>query len=185
MRIARGLQRFLRSVDGAVAMEFIILLPVLLVLSLGGLEFSLILFEYHNATEATRRGARVAIIEAPMISVDNMTTAGITCTYRGASTPICTGVTTTTEATATFQKIADAIGTMVPHALTDANVVITVTYRDSELTDGAATNIYTPAVTVRMTGLTYDFLMGKLVGTSRIEFPGFDTTRVGPSELPS
>ena len=81
MRLIKLLRALRRCRDGAVAIEFAIVLPALLILSLAGLEFALIMFDYHNAGEATRRGARVAIIEQPMIDLSNMTTAGITCTY--------------------------------------------------------------------------------------------------------
>ncbi len=186
MPFIKRLYAFPRCREGNVAVEFAFVLPALLILSLAGLEFALIMFDYHNASEATRRGARGAIIEPPMISLANITTSGITCTYKGDSTtPTCTGVTAASDATATFKKIAAAMAAMVPQAKNTSDVTLTVTYRDSTITDGASTNIYTPAITVRMTGLGYDFFLSKLVGTAGFDYPGFDTTRIGPSEISS
>ena len=50
----RFLRRFARRDDGAVAIEFALILPALLVFTIGVLEFGLILFDYHRASEATR-----------------------------------------------------------------------------------------------------------------------------------
>ena len=154
-------------------------------ISVAGLEFALIMFDYHLATEATRRAARVAVIEPPMVNVDEITTSGVTCTYAGGATPSCTGASTSAYAIATFDKIAAAITEMIPGATSDPSLSITVTYRDTELTDGAATNVFTPSVTVRLVGLKYEFFAAGLLGVGGFQFPSFDTTRVGPSEIPS
>lgn len=183
-RHTRRGRTLLRCRRGTAAIEFAILLPVLLVISVAGLEFALIMFDYHLATEATRRAARVAIIEPPMVAVDEITTAGVTCTYAGGSTPSCSA-SVSASATATFDKIAAAIAETVPSALSDPSLTITVTYRDTGLTDSATTNVFTPSVTVRLIGLRYEFFAAGLLGVSGFEFPSFDTTRVGPSEIPS
>lgn len=180
-----GLRSLLGCRRGTAAIEFAILLPVILVISVAGLEFALIMFEYHLASEATRRAARVAIIEPPIASIDEITTSGVTCTYAGGSPPSCSGATTSSTATATFDKIADAVAELVPSILTDPSLTLSVTYRDTGLTDSGTTNVYTPSATVRLTGLKYEFFAAGLVGVSGFEFPGFDTTRVGPSEVPS
>lgn len=183
-RRAGRLRALWRCRRGTAAIEFAFLLPVLLVISVAGLEFALIMFDYHLATEATRRAARIAIIEPPMVAVDEITTAGVTCTYEGGATPTCEA-SVAASAVDTFDKIAAAIAEMIPGAPGDPEVTITVTYRDTELTDGGATNVFTPSATVRLLGLRYEFFTAGLVGVTGFQFPGFDTTRVGPSEIPS
>ena len=45
-------RRFARREDGAVAIEFAIIIPALIIFTVGILEFGLILFDYHRASEA-------------------------------------------------------------------------------------------------------------------------------------
>jgi Flp pilus assembly protein TadG len=53
----------LRSEEGAVAVEFALLLPILVILLLGIMEFSLVLNAQITLTSAAREGARTVAIE--------------------------------------------------------------------------------------------------------------------------
>ena len=53
----------LRCRRGAAALELAFLFPILFVASLGALELAMIIYDFHTASEATRRGVRTAIID--------------------------------------------------------------------------------------------------------------------------
>ena len=55
--------RFFLARDGATAVEFAYILPVLVVISLGLIEVSLIMFDYHRAGEAMRMAARAFVVD--------------------------------------------------------------------------------------------------------------------------
>lgn len=55
----------LESQKGATAVEFAMVLPVLILLILGIIEFSLLLFNKQVITNAAREGARAGIVQAP------------------------------------------------------------------------------------------------------------------------
>src|SRR3546814_5498704 len=59
----RRLAAFRTEEAGSSLIQFGILAPVLVVLSFGILDLTLLAFDYHRATEATRRGVRTAVIE--------------------------------------------------------------------------------------------------------------------------
>lgn len=54
-----------RNQKGATAVEFAIILPVLILVLFGIIEFSLVLFNKHIITNASREGARAGIVARP------------------------------------------------------------------------------------------------------------------------
>jgi len=58
----RKTQRFATTEDGAVAVEFIFLLPVYLLLLVGIVEFGHLWYIRHALTNASREGARAAVV---------------------------------------------------------------------------------------------------------------------------
>ncbi len=67
-KLSSAIKKFLRPGDGergSAAVEFGMIAPLLVLITFAILEFSLVLFEQHRATEATRRGARQAVIARP------------------------------------------------------------------------------------------------------------------------
>src|SRR5688500_19950285 len=54
--------RFIRSVDGAVTVEFAIVTAVFLLLLLGGIQFGMICWEKNTVAAAARDGARYAMV---------------------------------------------------------------------------------------------------------------------------
>ena len=71
------LRRFARRDDGAVAIEFAFIVPALLIFTVGILEFGLILFDYHRASEATRRASRLALIQVPLAVLNTLRTTNL------------------------------------------------------------------------------------------------------------
>jgi len=162
------------------------------------IEFSLILFDYHRLGEATRRGARAAIIVDAVGDLEDLATTDIICSGSG-STPANYNVSCAggpTEVAASFQSIVQAMQEIKPDLV--GNQII-VTYRDTGVTGVAGSSspgLITPLVTVEITGYNYTyFIMAQvdslfqvsagtasdLANSGGFAFPDFATSRVGPS----
>lgn len=169
-------RRFCHDVRAAAAVDTAFILPILLLLSFAILELTVLAFEYHRASEATRRGARVAsmnnaipdlsgLSEADPSSVCKSTAGTITCT-RG-----------TVESPTTFDNIVAPMQAI----LTRINPTnIRVTYTWSGLGDPTTPGGIKPFVTVGIVGLSYDFLVIDVIPgmPSSITFPPFSTTQM-------
>ena len=65
--------RFLKNQNGATAVEFAVILPLLLLLIFGIIEFGLFLFNRHVITNAVREAARAGIVvRIPRLSDDEI-----------------------------------------------------------------------------------------------------------------
>lgn len=185
-----------RNRRGAVAIEFAFLFPIALVFTFGLIEFSLILFDFHRLSEATRRGARAAIIQPAVAALTGMTPTSntiITCTGTG-STPGNYGVTcsTTVADAAAFQTIVTDMQGIKPD-LTGSNV--SITYTATGVSAGSA-GLVTPMVTVQVTGFQYSYFIltmaddllslsgasGNVLSNTTFSLPDFATSRVGPTQ---
>ena len=62
-RILRRLTPIARDERGAAAVEFALVLPILLVLAFGIIDFGRLLYTYNNLTSAVREGARFASVQ--------------------------------------------------------------------------------------------------------------------------
>ncbi len=165
---------------GATAMEFAMILPLLLLLTLGAFEGGMILFDYHKVSEATRRGLRAALVQDPIIDLGELSNTPVPCSGSGGVS--CNGVTV--DNAASFDAIVDAMR-QVAENLTADNVV--VTYTDSGLDISGTGETITPLITVEVTGLTYRFVaLHFLPGIpDQLVLPGFDTTRLSHTSLPN
>jgi Flp pilus assembly protein TadG len=150
--------------SGATALEFALVLPLLVFLSLGTLETMLLFYDFHKAGEMTRRATRAFLIDLPVNTLDSLPT---TCPE---DTAVCD-----------FDKIdavVDQLKALVP-TLTRDNLRITVS--DSGLDTGGPGTLVTPIISVSVTGLTYSFgVLGSLVPglSASIDYPPFETSRV-------
>ncbi|MEE8393195.1 MAG: TadE/TadG family type IV pilus assembly protein [Rhodospirillales bacterium] len=146
---------------GEAMIGFAFLIPVLMLISLGILEFTLAVFDYHRAGEATRRGARMAAISPPIADVGGFVSGSvIECASSGGGV-ICTGAAVADPSV--FDAVVGEMRAILP-AIQAGNVRIT--YSDSGLGDAATPGGILPLVTVRLDGLVHRYLM--LRG-----FPGF------------
>ncbi len=172
--LLRRIRRLRRNEEGAVAIEYAFVLPVLLVVSMAALDGSLLMHEMHNGTEATRRGAREALLQQQTL-VDEASVVGATiaCTYDG-STVTCSGGTVKADADDIFDDILAVMQTALPKLKVEN---VTVTYRDTGLSNGA---VVTPTVTVSIDGFTYNLIVGHLwtITAEGVELPSFRTVRV-------
>lgn len=165
---------------GTAATEFAMVLPALLLLTIGSLEVGLIMFDYHRVSEATRRGLRTALIEDSIIDLADLDTTPITCSGPGSVS--CSGGTV--DSSASFDAVVSAMQEVAPR-ITAANVI--VTYTDSGLDITGTGETVTPLVTVEVTGLVYDFVaLNYVPGLSTIiSMPSFETTRLSHTTVPS
>lgn len=144
------------GLSGATAVEFAIITPVLFAVTLGIVEFGLVMFEYHRLGEATRRGAREAVIETPMAQLTGLTSSSVEC--QGPSGAVtCAGGSATSSVESTFTSVVAGMQDVLP-SLSDTNVH--VIYSDSGITDPTATpGIITPTVTVEVQNHAYTYIV--------------------------
>ncbi|MBM3491233.1 MAG: hypothetical protein FJX68_12455 [Alphaproteobacteria bacterium] len=163
---------------GNVVTETAFVLPMLLVFSLAVLEIAFILAEFHQATEAARRGARAALVGDPIIDLTGLGTGEATCALSGDSVT-CTGATL--AAAGSLTAILDEMRAIYP-PLSGAN--IQVTYKGTGIAAVASGTVATPLVTVRLVNLRHDFFaLGLIPGSPPgFTFPPFATTRLAPSQ---
>ena len=170
-RLFAGVAKWVRGVgandSGEALVGFAILLPILVLVCVAILEFSLVVFDYHRAGEATRRAARIASINTSLIVPANLTAGGtISCSSSlGAIT--CSGVAATPVV---FDDLIAKMQEILP-AIMPENVQ--VDYSDIGLGDATTPGGIIPLVTVRLVNLQHPFLM--LGG-----FPGFGTSFTYP-----
>lgn len=168
--------RVCRDDRGEAAIGFAFVMPVLVLVSLAILEFSLIVFDYHRAGEATRRAARTAAMSSPIMTVSGLTSGGtVSCTSSGGGV-LCAGEAAAQPAVfdamlADMQAILPSIGA--------ENV--TVEYADVGLGDATTPGGIVPMVTVRLVNLDRPFLMlsGFPGFGASITYPAFSTSQIG------
>jgi Flp pilus assembly protein TadG len=161
-------RRFAAARDGATAVEFALVFPVILVLTLGTFELGLAVFEYHRVGEAMRGLARSFEIDPPITSY-----ADLPATCPGSA--VCDGVRI-------GAAVAD-VQAIVPGFLA-AN--LRIDYRASGLDDASTPGMVTPTVTVSAVGLRYQYVVLPRVipGIGNfLTLPAFSTTRVVSTSL--
>lgn len=174
----RLLRRLLRREDGAFQIEFAFAFPVLLLLSLGLFEFSLVAFDYQRAAEASRRAVRFVIIGNGIANTANLLNDPppvITCTSSGG-TVSCTNASPAANADANFQAMLASMQDILP-SIGESNVRVTYESTDVGGVDQAGGII--PLVTIEIVGLQHEFATGGLIGVSTMQFPPFTTSVLG------
>ena len=162
--------------SGESIVGFAILAPILLTVTLGIMEFSLTIFDYHRASEATRRGARLATISQPVADVGAFAAGTvITCSSSGDAIS-CSGLDAALPGV--FDTIVAQMQAVLP-AIMPENIEIE--YSDSGLGDAATPGGIIPIVTVRLVGLTQSFyFIGAIPGLpDGFTFPPFTTNQMG------
>ena len=139
---------------GQTLVEFALVVLIFLMVLFGILEFSRALWTYNTIVQATRAGARFAVVELP--SVTNQTVKNYVVYHNSAGTgnPVLPGLDTS-NVTVTYTRIDPNTG----------NPIAATTLQDK----------YNSAyVQVGITGYTFNFLV-PILGTS-ITLPAFNTT---------
>ena len=176
-RLAPAIRRFLADEDGAFMIEFGIAFPVLILLSFGLMEFSLVVFDYQRAAEATRAGVRHTIINDPIAMTATILNGSvITCTSTDGTVG-CTGGSPDDDADASFQALLDEMQGIYP-TLEASNLI--VTYEGTDVGEEDEFGGLFPLVTLQLSGVRHNMIVGHLIGIEYIEFPAFTTTVLGP-----
>lgn len=151
-------RRWLGDRRGATALEFALVLPLLLGVGFATVDLGMASFERHRLNEAARRAARAATLMPPLIPAAVLTDAGTACTGTTAGGVTCAGGTA-----AGFTAILAAARTIAP---TVKATELTITYRRSGIAAALPTAFRPPIVMVTITpsAATPYGLMGKLPG---------------------
>lgn len=181
-----SLAKFARSASGATLVEYTLVFAMLMVLTFGLIEFGLVLHQYNNSEKATAAGARFAATQGPVYvglsdcGVSTSLPAGTMCSsVAGASswTVICNaGAPASGCQGAALNALVARMQQFAPQ-IEAQNVQV--------ILRGAGLGFVgrgspVPMVTVRLTGMTYDFIaMNSLLGLGQLNMPGFDATIVG------
>ena len=193
-----ALKLFVRARDGVVLVEFTIVMLVLLVVTLGLVDFATALYQWNNASKAAELGARLAAVSAPVASnltnsasfpptnPFNVACSGGSCTGGGSydasalQTIVFGRGKTACSAVATDQL--PAMCNVYPN-LTTGNVKVTYqqsAYATSGLGYSGRTNGPVPTITVETTGLTFSFFfLNTLLGLAPKAMPTMRTTITG------
>lgn len=171
----RRLLRLLACRRGATALEFAFIAPVLLTVSLGALEIALIVYDYHAATEATRRGIRQALTGTPVATLTGLGATPIVCSGTNNG-----GVACSPGSVRSSQSFTDIVGEIRAAAPFVAAQNVRVSYRTSGVTVDAAGAFVTPLVTVSLTNVTHQFFALKFIPgmPTTMTYPGFESTRL-------
>lgn len=177
-RTMTWLRRLVRNEDGAFQIEFALTFPVLILLSLGLLEFSLLAFDYQRAAEASRRAVRFVIIGNNIANTARLLEDPppvIQCTSTGG-TVSCDNASPSTTANERFQAMLANMQEVMP-AIQEENVRVTYESADVGGPDQAGGII--PLVTIEIIGLQHEFVTGHIVGLKSLMFPPFTTSVLG------
>jgi len=182
------ISRFLRQCSGASAAEFAMVFLIFVVIVFGIIDFSRALWQWNMAEKAAQMGVRLAVVN-DMVPADLMTWDGVTDGGYNVGTEVPLGGTFANAIVCTsvgcsgqwgFDQTAfDRILTRIQalYAGVQAENLV-VEYRHVGL--GVAGNPLgpdiDPAVTVKLTGLTFDFITPGLSGVASISMPDFAST---------
>jgi Flp pilus assembly protein TadG len=178
------LRRLLRDRRAATAVEFAFIAPLLIAFTGAIFEVIFMAYEFNLASEATRRGLRIALIQdPPLASILTVNTTPVVCARPGSSVS-CTGGTPTSGATTGFGSMLTAMQA-IKKDIVAANVQLSYTSSgvDNSVT---APGVVTPLITVKLIGVTYTFRLLALVPgvPTSFTFPAFTSSAVGPSSVP-
>jgi hypothetical protein len=177
---------FRRNTSGAVLIEHTLVFMLLMLLTFGLIEFGVVLYQYNAAETATSAGARFIATRGPVITglsdcgVSTSLTAGTRCTdVAGASG---WSLTCNADAPAGDCQAAVLNALVLEMQRYDPNIQaqnVQVVLQGAGL-GFVGRGAPVPMVTVRLTGMTYDFIaVDDLMGFDTLNMPGFDSTLVG------
>lgn len=174
---------------GAGAAEFALVSTALIMLLIGILDFGRAMWEWNQAGKATQEGARLAIV-SDMVAEGLQDFDGLAFVGNGLPVPlasvspnpvICTSGGCNGYGpldTAAFNRIAGWIQSNYPRAGAD-NIIIEYRHIGLGFSGNPIGPDISPAVTVRLQGLQFQFIGSVLFGLNPIQMPDFATTLTG------
>ncbi len=170
--------RLVRDEAGATMIGFGFVAPILMVLTMGILELTMVAMDYHRASEAARSAARQASMLGPMVDMEVVENGGtLTCKYISGAVD-CQGEAIIDAAI--FTKIVAAVQQVIPYA-TPSNVE--VRYEPSGIGDPDSPAGILPILNLKLVGLRHEFLtMSVIVGLEGgIDLPPIQATVISSS----
>ncbi len=175
-QFGKTLVRLIRQEEGAFLTEFALVFPMLIFMSIGLLEFSLLAYDYQRATEATRRAVRFAIIGNDVANTANLLLGNvIQCTSSGGVVS-CTGGSPSEFADARFAEMLDSMQVAYPLILEEH---LRITYESTDVGDADEAGGIIPLVTIEVLFLKHEFMLGPLIGLDYMYYPDFRTSVLG------
>lgn len=193
---------FLKRQHGGASVEFALVIGLFLLMFLTILDFGRLWYAYNAAEKATQVGARFAVVSDPVYptlqnfdAIDTGVSSGngdrisslalgevsctqSTCSCSETSPGNCSVLPGETTDSTAFDAIVFRMQMMMPQIQPEN---VTVTYRHVGL--GFAGNPfgpdYSPTVTVRLTGMQFDFVAPTLIGLGSVNLPAYATTLTG------
>lgn len=165
----RRLTRFHRDESGASLVELAVVVPIMLLLIFGLIDFSRMGFSYVMASKATDRAVRMAVVNPPVCtgvprfnnrgSLDSSNISYKTGTSCSVSSGLCDDPgrisCTATLSDSTAASIWNEIRALMPTNATEANLRFSYEF-NSDL--GFLGGPYTPIVTVGIQNLDFEFV---------------------------
>ena len=170
--------RIVKDESGVAMIGFGFVVPILIILTMGILELTMIAMDYHRASEAARSAARQASMLGPMADMEVVEDGGtLTCKYVSGAV-YCDGETVT-DATI-FTKIVAAVQQVIPYATT-ANVE--VRYEPSGIGDPDSPAGILPILNLKLVGLRHEFLTMSILGglEGGLDLPVIEATSLSSS----
>lgn len=147
------------SERGQTLVEFALVVMIFLVVMFGLVEFARALWTWNTIVQATRAGARFAVVEIPNLANDDaIKNYVVYLNSAGTGDPVLPGLTTS-NVTVSFRKIDLGSGAYVPPPNNGA---------------GQPNKYLADVVQVGITGYNFNFVV-PIIGTS-ITLPAFTTT---------
>jgi Flp pilus assembly pilin Flp len=182
----RCVRRFRKDATGAVLIEHTLVFIMLMVLTFGLIEFGLVLYQYNAAETATSAGARFVATRGPVIigiadcGVTTSANAGTRCSaVSGGATWSITCNAAAPSGGCQAAVLNQLVSEMQRYAPNLEAQNVQVVFRGAGL-GFVGRGAPVPMVTVRLTGMTYDFVaIDDLLGFGALSMPGFDATLVG------
>lgn len=175
------LQRLRRDRQGATAIEFALVFPMVFLLTLGLIDFMLLLLDHHRANEAARRAVRLATILDPVAQLSSLESGNpITCTGSGSSVS-CSSASVANSAG--FGELVTEMQGILPK-LSAAN--LRVTYEHVGLGDKDMPGGILPMVSVELQDVEFSFIAISMVPgiPNSITLPAFRSSMVAGGSAP-
>lgn len=155
---------------GAALVESAITLSVFLLVIIGIIEFSLLMFTWARGAEAARSAVRTAIVSAPLLDLSSLTCLG------GGATELATNC----DGVAACDPVYDNAQSFLPSLARDQLVI---SYRCSTTGQpGRPEDIFIPEVTAELVGVNYRMILPRFIGLDGDwSLPAMTSTRTGES----